>query len=862
MPLVPKLPLPNSFKPVALVALFFLLTTQVVPTCAADSLPTDKDSLPIDKDNLPTDNEYRGKDLASVRGDLFSGAFGAGTSKKKYQLQAPVWIDGRQYAAITVRVPNGDGVLLLRFDSFSETFGELVQDATLDRIHHWVVDDYVDARKLTDAGINIHFDARSVSLVAELAPSVRRVRNLNLRERSSRLPGDTFRPARFSSYLNLAAFSVYEHQSSNQEGWTGLRMDLDWVANYRGLVMENAIDFRDNDSTQWRRRGSRLVWDHEETATRYLLGDLQLPIRGFQQFTGLAGVAAIKNYSIQPYRVVRPSGSQQFLLQRTSRVELLVNGRVQKSFFLEPGPYDMDNIARTQGGNNISLRITDSTGAEQILDQFFYVDNDLLKQGLSRFAYAIGAPSQFEKQRLEYDSGNLSFMAYHQYGFTDQFTAGVNVQGDEDTGMLGAEALWGTFAGSFGLRLGVSSGSNIDTDHAAAFDYRFNTADTRLGNFNFSFRANFRGREFTAVTRPSVNNLLRASYGFQVGISQGDRGYLTMGADFQDRREQTNTWGAGVSYRYDFDRNRTMDVSYDYVRDQDGKTDHGLFVAFRWYLDDNNQNLLVSNDTLHDTSRLDWQYLPDELIDSPQIAVSLARDEEDYRGSARMRYDSLRYRANLIHDRRYEDDGSGDRSSRSSLSLSTALVYADGHLGWSQPVNDSFTLFTAHDSLSGYEMGFDAAQGYYSAAIDGLGPGVLYNLQSYQLRRTNLSAPDLPVGLELGQDYFQLLPSYKSGILVTIGTGATVYLEGTIRDISGEIVRLQAGRLESVDGQVPEILLFTNRQGQFRTQGVNPGTYRLVFAVAPGQSGIVQIPPDTTGRYSVGEIQLTRGQNP
>lgn len=845
---LPKQSLLKIPKPIALAALFILTAVPAFPAPATD--------------RLQAHNEYRGDDLASARGDLFSGAFGAGSSNKKYQLEAPVWIDGRQYASILVRVPNGDGVLLLQMDGFSRTFGELIQEATLKKIRYWAVNGYVDARKLTGAGINIHFDGRSVSLVAEIAPSVRRIRNLHLRGRSSKVPSDTFRPARFSSYLNLAAFSVYDHQARNHEGWTGLRMDLDWVANYRGLVMENAIDFRDNDSTQWRRRSSRLVWDHEETATRYLLGDLQLPIRGFQQFTRLAGVAVIKNYTIQPYRVVRPSGSQQFLLQRTSRVELLVNGRVQKTFYLEPGPYDMDNIARTQGANNISLRITDSTGVVQTLDQFFYIDNDLLKQGLSRFAYAIGVPSQFDNQHLAYDSGNLSFLAYHQYGFTDQFTAGINVQGDEDTRMLGAEGRWGTFAGSFGLRLGVSSGSNTDTDHAAAFDYRFNTADTRLGNFNFSFRADFRGREFTAVTRPSVNNLLRTSVGFQVGVARGDKGYLTFGADFQNRRQQSNTWGAGVSYRFDFDRNRSMDVSYDYLRNRDGKTDHGVYVSFRWYFDDDNQNLLVSNDTLNNSSRLDWQYLPDELIGSPQVMASLARDDDDYQGSARLRYDSLRYRANLVHDRFYEDDGSGDKNSKSSMSLSTALVYADGYLGWSQPINDSFTLFAAHDSLQGYEMGFDIAQGYYSAVIDAMGPAVLYNLQSYQLRRTNLSAPDLPIGLELGQDYFQLLPSYKSGILVTIGTGATVYLEGIIRDVSGEIVRVQAGRLESVDGQAPDILLFTNRHGQFRTQGVRPGAYRLILTGITGRSAVVEIPPETTGRYSVGEVHLTRDQKP
>lgn len=827
-------------KPPALVAFCFLL---IIPSAHAHAA----DPVTVAGDN-------RDADLASVHDDLFNGTFGATASRKKRKLDAPLWFEGRQYAAIPIRVPNGDGVLLLQMEGFSRTFNELVQEATLEKIQQWQVNGYVDASKLVAAGINIHFDGRSVSLIAEIAPAVRRIRQLNLRERSSEVPTGTYRPSRFSSYINLAAFNVYDHQGSYDNGWGDLRMDLDWVVNYRGLVMENAIDFQGGDSTQWRRRGSRLVWDDEETAVRYVAGDLQLPIRGFQQSNGLAGFAAIKNFSIQPYRVVRPSGSQQFLLNRTSNVELLVNGRVQKSFYLEPGSYNMDNIARTQGGNNISLRITDPTGVVQTLDQFFYINNDLLKQGLSRYAYALGVPSQFEDHHLVYDSDNLSFLAYHQYGITDQLTAGINIQGDEDTQMLGVEGLWGTFVGSFGLRLGVSGGSVLDTDHAAAFDYRFNTADTRFGSFNFSLRANYQGRQFTAITRPEVNNLLRASYGIQAGIAAGENSYVSMGADYQDRRDQANTWGAGISYRHNFDRNRTLDVSYDYLRDADGKSDHGVFLSFQVYF--GNQNLVVSNDSLNDSSRLDWQYIPDELIGTPQVAVNLSRDEEDYRGSARVRYESLRYRTTLIHDRFYKGDDSSEKSSRSSFSFSTALVYAGGHVGWSQPINDSFSLFTAHDSIKGHKIGFDASQGYYSAVIDSMGPAVLYNLQSYQFRRTNLSAPELPIGLELGQDNFQLLPSYKSGILVTIGTGATVYLEGLVRDARGDVVPVQAGTLESVDGQTNRILLFTNRQGQFKTQGVNPGQYRLTFAGLANQSTIVKIPMDTSGRYSVGEIQL------
>ena len=62
-----------------------------------------------------------------------------------------------------------------------------------------------------------------------------------------------------------------------------------------------------------------------------------------------------------------------------------------------------------------------------------------------------------------------------------------------------------------------------------------------------------------------------------------------------------------------------------------------------------------------------------------------------------------------------------------------------------------------------------------AARADLFGAGVLPNLTAYTVTPLTLNAPNLPVGYELGPSTFHLLPGYKTGIALRVGTKNTTW---------------------------------------------------------------------------------------
>ncbi|MBN3881041.1 MULTISPECIES: carboxypeptidase-like regulatory domain-containing protein [unclassified Nostoc] len=115
----------------------------------------------------------------------------------------------------------------------------------------------------------------------------------------------------------------------------------------------------------------------------------------------------------------------------------------------------------------------------------------------------------------------------------------------------------------------------------------------------------------------------------------------------------------------------------------------------------------------------------------------------------------------------------------------------------------------------------------------------------------------MPLGYDLGREIYNLLPSYKSGTLIRIGTEATVFLRGVLLDANGEPVALQAAEVRSLsDPNWQPVTLFTNKVGKFALQGFKPGKYEL--RLNSNQQNVIhfEVPPKQTGIYDIGPLKI------
>lgn len=168
-------------------------------------------------------------------------------------------------------------------------------------------------------------------------------------------------------------------------------------------------------------------------------------------------------------------------------VELYANDlrRVQEQ--VQPGPFSVRDIPVVTGTNELQLVVRDVLGREQVISQPFYVDQNLLKDGLHDYTYEAGfIRENFFLESNDY--GRAFISGTHRLGLADWFTgeARAEVLRDQQTAGVNAVVLttpWlgvlsGSVAGSTGdAGEGALAGIGIDRQ-GRRFDYGFQTTWT------------------------------------------------------------------------------------------------------------------------------------------------------------------------------------------------------------------------------------------------------------------------------------------------------------------------------------------------------------------------------------------------
>ncbi len=171
---------------------------------------------------------------------------------------------------------------------------------------------------------------------------------------------------------------------------------------------------------------------------------------------------------------------------------------------------------------------------------------------------------------------------------------------------------------------------------------------------------------------------------------------------------------------------------------------------------------------------------------------------------------------------------SGDINNATSLSASSGIVFADGHLLLSRPINDSFIIIAPEADFAEQTILVNPYSGGSDLELTG-SPGVLSAVNSFTTHKVYIEAEELIPGMDDSGLKYLAKPLYKSGIVIVPKAETRIFIGGLLLDGEGNKIETALGRLtgktseESVD-------FFTDENGYFEAYNLSADTYLLQIA--------------------------------
>ncbi|PSR19368.1 fimbrial biogenesis outer membrane usher protein [filamentous cyanobacterium CCP3] len=830
------------------------------PPDGADPLPPGGDEVEVE--DAPSEAEPTPVAPAQpTTTDIFEEVFGQPRDLGPRQVIVPIIVNDQPAGQGVVIVPGGTQVdVQVATAAFLAAVETILRSDIADQLAATSqADGTLRLQSIRDLGIAINFDSSRLELQVNVPPALRQItvvdaNSANIpRELAQALP-----PSTVSGYLNLRGSQTIVWTGA--EGSTGrqpLTLSFDGALNVNGWVLESSLGFTESGNPTWQRGATRLVHDDMATAIRYQVGEVSVPVRGYQASIPMLGVTVARNFSLQPYQITRPISRFEFFLERPSTVEVFINGQSVQTLRLDPGPQDVRNLPLRGGINGVQLVITDDLGRVQQLDFATGVSGDLLAPGVQQFAYSLGFPavSDSASSPQGYNLNQPTLTLSHRMGLSDNLTLGGYLQGDLSTQMVGVEGTWATTLGNFGWDAALSLDQHHGLDGAARlyYDWFFQGA-TSAENRSLRLAAEYRGANFMTVADELPNN----NTGLDVSLTYSqtilDNASLTLNGRYQVTRNQpSNAYSIALGISKPIARNMSLNASASYGINSQGRAEPRMFVGISASLPQQRQfiNTTTTLDNSGLANRINWSYSSPAPVGGLSTGLTATTGDRALTLLSQTRYSGYRANLSLDHTLTIPQNIPGPVTNTTRVTWGTALVFADGVFGWSRPIDNSFAIITRRGTAQDQLVQINPSSFGDIARADALGPAVV-PLSPYNLTTLSVNAPDLPLGSDLGPASYALFPTYRSGTVIRVGSEATVFLRGVLVDEQGNPLALQQGRIVSLsDPNWPDAELITNRTGRFATEGLKPGRYEIRLFGRPDPVTTFEIPPETTGVYNL-----------
>jgi outer membrane usher protein len=758
--------------------------------------------------------------------------------------------DGSNYIGDIDAQITSDDTILVAVDRLAELLSTRLDPSRLAELRAAATPDgFAPLSAFEQRGFPLRFDKQSLELTVTIATGDRALQTIALADLDNNPIGDFAPPEPFSAYVNVRTSVDYVHKGS-QSGLGDPFISLDGATRIGRFVVEAEGDW-DGERKRFNRNGTRVVYDDAKRLLRWTAGDLRAENRGFQGQLDLAGIGLTRSYALlDPQRTVSPRGGQTFALDRESTVEAIVNGRPVRTLRLGPGTYNVSDFPFAQGGNDVELIITDETGRRDVIAFSTFIERTQLAQGLSEFALNVGVLSRRD-QGINY-SNDISVTGFYRRGINDALTLGGNFQYSGKAYLVGGEAVVGTSLGTLGADVAYSYIPSTGSGWASNFSLERviqgqNTSSSLIA------AVEFRSRRFGAVEQIAPDNPYSVNVSLSFNRTLSQNSFAGVQARYARAR-----FGApdesSVRVTYGRRLGRTSNLVFD-AEWSDGVrgSDKSFRVSFVRRFGQRS-TARAEFDSRDNRARLGFQSSGGYGIGAWSGVANVDIGKEQYALNASGNYVANRADIGLAHSTAYSTQSKDITDQRTSLRVASSIAFADGAFAIGRPISDSFAIVRPYKNKDGLKVEVEPSQGSAQARSGTFGPALYSQVSSYSPRSLTYDVPNASAGLDIGTGSLRVLPPYRAGYVVTVGSDYNVMVVGSLMLDGEEPLALRVGNATEIGGEGRKVELFTNRQGRFGISGVKPGRWRIEMAGSPPVIYILEIPEAESGIARVGVL--------
>ncbi|WP_159652298.1 fimbria/pilus outer membrane usher protein [Vibrio atypicus] len=768
-------------------------------------------------------------------------------------------------ALITITADND---IQLPKESTIALLSTLVSEEALQTLDNASHNDVLVKADFAKAGLGLTFDLSTLECVISVPEDVSLTRQLTLAQSNEHL--NYSEPSFFSGYLNYSlgasASQTVDEQRERVNLYSG-RIDSGVNLGFLNLEYEAVYENSSANAAYYSREGTRLNIDFPKQGTRLVIGDMYNSGKLLQDATDILGVGITRDFTLIPTRNVRPKANQSFTLQRTSSVDVVVDGAVVQRLSLGAGSYNLSDIPLAQGNNDVELIITDSSGQQERIQFSIATGNDLLDAGEFEYSLMYGVPSEYRQNELHYLTEEKLLHGYIDVGVTPWLTLGLNGQSREDLYQYGGTILLASSIGITEFSGAASEHPTLGSGQAyrVAFDAEFGSDSNTRPQLSIIYEyqsSNYTGvRSYNIDDSPlnSVTHYASAFGSFYLADSLRAALSLNYSASVDEQDDYFSispslsgpffatpaTWSTRVNYRdyrfNDDEWNTSLTLSWPF-----GKSTR---VIGRYFSE-------------LDQASLDYTY-QDNIGNTGGVSTfaSINRSRDvDTNVDMGINYTANQFIAIADHTTRVDSFDEDTRSHNTRVEVSSAIAFAGSNVAIGRPVREAFAIVSRHESLKENRLSVDpTSDGEYARVFSrGSGNALVPDLVAYNTRLLSYDVENLPPGYDLGDGAFWLNPGYKQGYLLQVGSDAVLTVIGTLLEKgSNQPISLIAGKAFYLGDETQDpIEFFTNRNGLFAISGLKPGKYKLELNNKKQQSITISLDEQSDVLIRLGEMYV------